>query len=238
MSKQAKSGGGKLSRENIKEILEANAELYKEDQKLVGYIVDLALYLLEFEYDWKDSVADPPPFKMGNLVASAERPDAPAAGRPSAPARAPGTPGTPGGTPPGAGSGPGRTDRGNPVVQAPKFIAQKGSPIPGAPPPGEGTGRFRVGDLSSLARVPLGEKSAMARKADQAAKEAEKAKTEKPKPEIQIDVGNVKSLKPVGGKAPLRHTASLTPGTYPCPHCGGEIPVEVRTCPSCHNMAR
>jgi len=52
----------KLNRDEIQEILETNAELYKDDKKLVSYIVELAMYLIEFEYNWNESVAEPPKF--------------------------------------------------------------------------------------------------------------------------------------------------------------------------------
>ena len=45
----------KLNREQISEILERNVQLYKGEESFVNYLVDLALYLLEYEYDWSQS---------------------------------------------------------------------------------------------------------------------------------------------------------------------------------------
>lgn len=55
--------GRKLSRAQVQEILERNARLYKSDENFVAYLVELGLYLLEYEYDWSDSGAEPPPMR-------------------------------------------------------------------------------------------------------------------------------------------------------------------------------
>ncbi len=52
--------GRKLSRAQVQEILERNAKLYKGEGNLVPYLVELALYLLEYEYDWEQSGASGP----------------------------------------------------------------------------------------------------------------------------------------------------------------------------------
>lgn len=49
----------KLSMHQIVEILERNVSLYKEEEHFVHYLVELALYLLEFEYDWSESGVPP-----------------------------------------------------------------------------------------------------------------------------------------------------------------------------------
>jgi hypothetical protein len=45
----------KLSKQQIIEILERNVALYKDDDAFVHYLVDLAVYLMEYEYDWGES---------------------------------------------------------------------------------------------------------------------------------------------------------------------------------------
>lgn len=72
----------KLSRDQVKEILERNAELFKTDENFVPYLIDLALYLLEYEYDWKESGAERPslpseqPLPQAMPIAAAEPPPA------------------------------------------------------------------------------------------------------------------------------------------------------------------
>jgi hypothetical protein len=41
----------KLTRDEIVDILKRNVELYKNEPEFIGYIVDLALYLVEFKFD-------------------------------------------------------------------------------------------------------------------------------------------------------------------------------------------
>ena len=50
----------KLSRAQIQEILERNLNLYKDEASFIPYLVELAIYLLEFEYNWENSGAEPP----------------------------------------------------------------------------------------------------------------------------------------------------------------------------------
>jgi hypothetical protein len=50
----------RLTRTQIQEILERNAALYREEPHFTTYIVDLALYLLEYEYDWANAGIEPP----------------------------------------------------------------------------------------------------------------------------------------------------------------------------------
>lgn len=45
-----------FTREEIIEILKKNVDLYKEDPNFTSYIVDLALYLVEFAYKTPDAV--------------------------------------------------------------------------------------------------------------------------------------------------------------------------------------
>lgn len=52
--------GRKLSRAQVQEILERNCRLYKDENTFVPYLVELAMYLLEYEYDWTDSGAPAP----------------------------------------------------------------------------------------------------------------------------------------------------------------------------------
>lgn len=55
----------RLNRSQVHEILERNIALYKDEESFVTYLVDLAVYLLEFEYDWTTSEAKPPPKMIG-----------------------------------------------------------------------------------------------------------------------------------------------------------------------------
>ena len=50
----------KLNRSQILDILERNVELYKDEDLFVHYLVELAIYLMEYEYNWDDSDATPP----------------------------------------------------------------------------------------------------------------------------------------------------------------------------------
>lgn len=50
----------KLSRSQVQEILERNIKLYKDEESFITYLVDLAIYLLEYEYNWEESYAQPP----------------------------------------------------------------------------------------------------------------------------------------------------------------------------------
>lgn len=50
----------KLSRSQVQEILERNIKLYKDEESFITYLVDLAIYLLEYEYNWEESYAEPP----------------------------------------------------------------------------------------------------------------------------------------------------------------------------------
>ena len=49
----------KLSRAEITEILEQNAQLYREEEAFVPYLVELTLYLLQYRYDGADEVELP-----------------------------------------------------------------------------------------------------------------------------------------------------------------------------------
>lgn len=50
----------RMSREQVQEILERNATLCRDEPNFIRYVVDLAIYLLEYEYDWKDCGIEPP----------------------------------------------------------------------------------------------------------------------------------------------------------------------------------
>lgn len=50
----------KLNRAQVAEILERNVQLYKGEDTFVHYLIDLALYLLEYEYDWSQSALEQP----------------------------------------------------------------------------------------------------------------------------------------------------------------------------------
>lgn len=50
----------KLSRAQVQEILERNIKLYRDEDSFITYLVDLAIYLLEYEYNWEESYATPP----------------------------------------------------------------------------------------------------------------------------------------------------------------------------------
>src|SRR4051812_14636442 len=50
----------KMTRSQIIDILERNVSLYREEESFVHYLVELAVYLMEYEYDWSESSASPP----------------------------------------------------------------------------------------------------------------------------------------------------------------------------------
>lgn len=50
----------KLNKSQVTDILERNVALYREEDNFVHYLVDLAVYLMEYEYDWSESGATPP----------------------------------------------------------------------------------------------------------------------------------------------------------------------------------
>lgn len=50
----------KLSRRQVQAILERNVELYREEDSFIPYLMDLSVYLLEYEYDWADSDTEIP----------------------------------------------------------------------------------------------------------------------------------------------------------------------------------
>jgi hypothetical protein len=50
----------KLNRGQIIDILERNVELYKEEDLFVHYLVELAIYLMEYEYNWDGSDVEMP----------------------------------------------------------------------------------------------------------------------------------------------------------------------------------
>jgi hypothetical protein len=49
-----------MTRSQIIDILERNVSLYREEDSFVHYLVELAIYLMEYEYDWSESSATPP----------------------------------------------------------------------------------------------------------------------------------------------------------------------------------
>jgi hypothetical protein len=60
MSASSKHRQRGLSRAQVQEILERNAQLYRSENHFVSYFIDLAIYLLECEYDWADASLPPP----------------------------------------------------------------------------------------------------------------------------------------------------------------------------------
>ena len=50
----------KLSKAEIVDILERNVSLYREEESFAHYLIELAVYLLEYEYDWAESGATTP----------------------------------------------------------------------------------------------------------------------------------------------------------------------------------
>jgi hypothetical protein len=44
----------KLNRDQVIDILERNVSLYKDDPSFVHYLAELAIYLMEYEYDWSE----------------------------------------------------------------------------------------------------------------------------------------------------------------------------------------
>jgi len=50
----------KLSRTQVIDILERNVELYKDEDLFVRYLVELAVYLMEYEYNWEDAAVETP----------------------------------------------------------------------------------------------------------------------------------------------------------------------------------
>ncbi|GEM_PF-2676974 len=65
----------KLTRRQVEDILERNVRLYKDEELFIPYLVELAVYLLEYEYDWSESGAEPPPARpaAGTKTAARER---------------------------------------------------------------------------------------------------------------------------------------------------------------------
>ncbi len=58
----------KLNRQQIIDILERNVALYKDDPSFVQYLVELAIYLMEFEYDWSQPGVDMPERIRLNII--------------------------------------------------------------------------------------------------------------------------------------------------------------------------
>jgi hypothetical protein len=67
----------KLNRSQIIDILERNVALYREEPQFVHYLVELAVYLMEYEYDWTTSDALAPRGNVngtdGNITPGEER---------------------------------------------------------------------------------------------------------------------------------------------------------------------
>ena len=71
--KNAPKGRRRLSRTQIIEILERNAELYK-DENFIPYVVELAIYLVEYEYDRDKDGPASDSFQMARTTTQADRP--------------------------------------------------------------------------------------------------------------------------------------------------------------------
>jgi hypothetical protein len=56
----------RLTRDEIVDILKRNVEIYRNEPQFLGYIVDLALYLVEYKFDRetpaKEEVEEPSPY--------------------------------------------------------------------------------------------------------------------------------------------------------------------------------
>lgn len=63
----------KLNRAQVAEILERNAQLYKGEDSFVHYLIDLALYLLEYEYDWSQSGMEQPRNTTGSATTAHDK---------------------------------------------------------------------------------------------------------------------------------------------------------------------
>ena len=50
----------RLSRDRIQEIIERNLSLYKGEDSFIPYLVELTIYLVEYEYDWSQSQTEAP----------------------------------------------------------------------------------------------------------------------------------------------------------------------------------
>lgn len=55
-----------MSKAQIIEILERNLQLFRDDDNFVAYFLDLTIYLLQYEYDWKDVALGEPPLPSPN----------------------------------------------------------------------------------------------------------------------------------------------------------------------------
>lgn len=67
-------GRRRLSRAQITDILERNAELYKDEDNFASYLVELAIYLVEYEYDReKDTQGNEATF-LGQNTTQADKP--------------------------------------------------------------------------------------------------------------------------------------------------------------------
>jgi len=58
----------KLNKTQIIEILERNAAIYRDEENFVHYLVELAVYLMENEYDWPEGSGGAPPQKTETPV--------------------------------------------------------------------------------------------------------------------------------------------------------------------------
>ncbi len=65
----------KLNRAQVAEILERNVQLYKGEESFVHYLIDLALYLLEYEYDWSQSGLEQPRNTTGAGTTTHDKPN-------------------------------------------------------------------------------------------------------------------------------------------------------------------
>lgn len=68
----------KLNKAQIIEILERNVALYKDEENFVRYLVDLAIYLMEYEYDGSDSANNTTASMITGSTTGHDLPPAPA----------------------------------------------------------------------------------------------------------------------------------------------------------------
>lgn len=45
---------GKLTRQELEEILKINVQLYKNEEQFHNYITELIIYLMRYEFDWSE----------------------------------------------------------------------------------------------------------------------------------------------------------------------------------------
>jgi len=67
------SGKKFFTHDEIVEIVRKNVELYKDESRFADYIVDLALYLVEYAYKKEEAVPQAPESKLSVITASSQK---------------------------------------------------------------------------------------------------------------------------------------------------------------------